>query len=125
MKQTIMSAGLHSIDRFQVHISPMPLYYIALKITHFTTQSGDGIVNATYHPSVVSTSLPLGQWLGAVCTVAMCTQWFSSFYVQMILYPLSTSGNMEDFLWRLDPGWVITGIHLILLVSPTLPGKGG
>ena len=109
MKQTIMSAGLHSIDRFQVHISLVPLYYIVLKNNplRYTIRRWYSECHVSYYvPSVLSTSLPPGQWLGAVCAVAMCTQWFSSFYVQMILYPLSTSGNLGDFLWRLDPGLV-------------------
>ena len=124
-----MSAGLHSIDRFQVHISPVPLYYIVLKNNplHYTIRRWYSECHVSYYVpiSCMPTSLPPRQWLGTVCAVAMCIQWFSSFYVQMILYSLSTSGNLGDFLWRLDPGWIITGIHLILLVCPNFAWGGG
>ena len=91
-----MSAGLHSIDRFQVHISPVPLYYIVLKNNplHYTIRRWYSECHVSYYVpiSCMPTSLPPRQWLGTVCAVAMC--------ITMVLFIL----RADDLILFVDLG---------------------
>ena len=125
MKQTIMSAGLHSIDRFQVHISLVPLYYIVLKNNPLRYT-----IRRWYSECHVSYYVPISfihfspSW--AMVRSSLCC----SYVYTMVLFILRAD-DLIPFVDLGEPGRFSvetrsrTGIHLIFLVCPNFAWEGG